>query len=380
MSNQYSFMEAKLSTFGQFAETPVTENTSEAISTTTVDEAGAINVPDLGTETETTIVPDTVATEKPAETAVEAIVESDVSNMEIPNFDEPAATTTEEKPAAEAKPLSWKEAIKTADRKEVLKEMGVDDFTIELSEHIAKGGSAVDYLNAKSRDWNKVTDIDIMRDEFRSRYPNLNEEEIERKLTRKYLLDDVDDDVKEDGMIDLKSDAYELRQKRIERDSKLIIPQAQQQQAPVDEAAIIAKYVESQSQNNKDYFDYVAASESTKNLLESKRVVVPIGDSGSFNFSVDKPDQLMRGVVDSRVWNKIVSNEKGEPDVAKLQQIVLFALNPKKYNNDLVSYGKSLGDNKQVEEARNAKKPDNRSATPDDKPAYAVGTYGGGSN
>lgn len=364
-------MEAKLSSFGAFVETPPTEETvTTDVSTTTVDEAGAINVPDLG-------VTESTEDEKVTEAAAPAVVnETNESSFEMPDFDEPdaAATTTEAKPA-EKTFTDWKEAIKGTDKKAILKELGIDDFAIELAEHIANGGNAVDYLTAKSRDWNTVTDIDVMRDEYKTRFPNLNAEEIERKLTRKYMLNEEDDeDLRNDGLIDLKSDAYELRQKRIERDSKLIIPQAQ---APaVDENAIIEKYIASQSENSKTFNDFIINNEATKNLTESKRVVVPIGDSGSFNFSVDKPDQLMRGVVDSRVWNKIVSNEKGEPDVQKLQQIVLFALNPKKYNNDLVNYGKTLGHSKEVEEGQNAKKPGGKMAHPDEAPTYKVGTYG----
>jgi hypothetical protein len=364
-------MEAKLSTFGSMP--------TETVEETPIQETQTVTEETTTTETIAEAVEQTAET--PAETIAEAVVEDNVSNYEMPSFDEPEATTTQEAaaPKEEVKPITdWREAIKAADRKEILKELGINEFAIELDEHISKGGKADDYILAKSRDWNNVTDLDVMRDEFKARFPNLTPEEIDRKLSRKYAIDDIDDEVRSDGLIDLKSDAYELRQQRIEKDKKLVLPQyaaATEPQKVIDD--FIAEQQRLQNESYQKNVEFFANNEHTKSLLESKRVVVPIGKEGQFKFSVDKPELIMKGVTDANVWSKIVSNEKGEPDVQKLQQIVLFAANISKYNNDLVNYGKSLGHSKEVEEGQNARKPGSVAAFDNSAtPSYRTGTYG----
>jgi len=366
-------MEVNLSTFGSMQPTEVVEETSTTEAPVT-NEVGEISVTDPVVE-ETKVVE---AVAEPIVQTAEAPAEEGTSNFKIEGFEDFEKPSEEKPVVAETKATDWKEIIKKADKREILKELGVDDFAIELAEHIANGGQAVDYLTAKSRDWNNVSDIDVMRDEFKAKYPNLNADEIERKLVRKYMLDDIDDDLKSDGLIDLKSDAYELRQKRIERDKKLVIPQAQQSADPdkVIQDFVAAKTKEREQAviDNREYFEN---NNEAKRLMESKRVVVPIGDGGSFVFKVDKPELITKGTYDANFWNKIVSNEKGEPDVAKLQRLVLIGLNEAKYNADLVNYGKTLGHSKEVEEAQNARKPGSSPAMNETgKPTYKVGTYG----
>ena len=370
-------MEAKLSTFGDFIETanPIAEPVKEEKVETTGNESGEVKVPDLEPKEESKQEvkddkkPDPVVAKKDEEK------EENVSTLEVPDFDEKEVVNDEQKQVESKKeqPQDWKQAIKAVDKKDILKELGVDDFVIELNEYIVNGGQAADYLAAKSRNWNDVSDLDIMRDEFKARYPNLSAEEIERKITRKYMLEELDDDLKEDGLIDLKSDAYELRQKRIEKDGKLIIPQRPQ---PENNEAKKAEQDKIAAEQYKAAMEFFENHEATKNLMQSKRVAIDLGDNGKFNFNIDKPEQLMRVVTDGKVWGKVINNDKGEPDVAKLQKIALYAINPTKFENDLVSYGKSLGHFKEVEEGQNAKKPGGKAAQPDEKPTYRVGTYG----
>jgi len=374
MSEQDNQVTARLSTFSQIQPTEETPAVAEAA---TVNEAGVINMPEVA-ETEPESQLGNIAPVAAAAPETPAVEDNTTSSFEMPSYDEPAATTTEEKPATAAPITDWREAIKAADRKELLKELGIDDFAIELNEHIKSGGQAADYIAAKSRDWTSISDIDVMRDEFRTKYPNLNADEIERKLTRKYMLDEMDDDLKNDGLIDLKSDAYELRQQRIERDKKLIIPS---NKAPeVDMDAMTDQFMQSQQrlqqENYKKSIELFNNHEATKELNQSKRVALDLGANGKFSFTVDKPESLTRIIYDKDAWGRLVNNEKGEPNVALLQEIALHAANPSKFKNDLVNYGKSLGVHNVVAEGQNAKRPLGSPAKTDTSPVIRQGTYG----
>jgi len=367
---------AKLSSYGSLPAESFTETTTAETTTSTVNEDGVINMPDVVEDEPVAAVTDTVI-ENTTEATVEAVVDNTVSSFEMPSYDEPAIETTEGK-AAEAPITDWREAIKTADRKELLKELGIDDFAIELNEHIKNGGQASDYLNAKARDWNSVPDLDIIRDEFKAKFPNLTAAEIERKISRKYSLDDIDDDLKADGEIDLKSDAYELRQSRIERDKKLIIPSNKSPEVDMD--AMTNQFMESQQriqqENYKKSIDIFNNHEATKELNQSKRVALDLGANGKFSFTVDKPEVITKAIYDSKFWSKITSNEKGEPNVKLLQKLVLHAINEQKFENDLVNYGKSLGLHNVVAEGQNAKRPIGSPAKTDTSPVIRQGTYG----
>jgi len=366
---------AKLSTFGSLpAESfePIAEEAPAA----TVEGDGVINMPDVVDDAPV----ETVVAEPAAAVEAAPVVEDTTnSSFEMPSYDEPAVIE-EAKPAEAAAPAitDWREAIKKVDRKELLKEAGISDFALELDEHIKNGGQAADYLNAKARDWNSVPDEDIIRDEFKAKFPNLTAAEIERKISRKYSIDSLDDDEKADGEIDLKSDAYELRQQRIERDKKLIIPSNKVPEVDMD--AMTQQVMESQQriqqENYKKTIDIFNNHEATKELNQSKRVALDLGANGKFSFTVDKPESITRAIYDSKLWSKLTSDEKGEPNVALLQKLVLHAANPQKFENDLVNYGKSLGKHDIIAEGQNAKRPLGSQAKTDISPVVRQGTYG----
>jgi hypothetical protein len=377
MPEETEVVAPRMSTYSQMQaveETPTAEVEAPV-------EADVVQMPVIDEPAATTTETAVETTEAPT---TEAPAENDVANtsFEIPSFDAPAPAATVDAPTPAVTPaieIDWREAIKKADKKELLKELGIEDFAIELNDHIKSGGQAADYLNAKARDWTTVSDLDVIRDEYKAKYPNLTPEEIERKITRKYAIEDVDEDAQADGAIDLKSDAYELRQQRIERDKKLVIPSTKTPEADVE---TITKMVfdnqEKQRQENYTALaDYIGKHEATTALMQSKRVALDLGANGKFNFTVDKPEVVTRAIYDPSIWNKLTHNEKGEPNVALLQELVLYAVNPAKYKNDLVNYGKSMGAQNMIAEGQNAKRPLGTAPKPDDKPTYSKGTYGG---
>jgi len=306
-----------------------------------------------------------VSTEQKDDTN-EAQVEKDEnsSSFSIPTYNEDGTldtTKTEEKPIVASS--DWREELKKADKKEVLKELGYDDFILEFAEFRKNGGDAYKYLEAKAFDWNKVSPQDLVIDDLKSQYPNLTDDKIEKLYQAKYKQSEfASDDDKEIGAIQLEADADLIRNKRIKEQESFQIPQIEKRQE-VDNQQAVLEQQRLQEESQKQVLNFFKEHEATKSLIQSKRVAIELGDNGKFNFNVDKPEVLMDVVLNSEKWQRAIATNPQEadvsklvPDVSKLQRIALAALNPN-YEKDLVNYGKSLGLKAIVEEGQNAKRP-----------------------
>ena len=292
---------------------------------------------------------------------VETVVETKENETTIaaPEFyksEEPVVETEQ----VEKQTTSWKDLIKSVDRKELLKEAGLDDFTIELNEHISKGGKAEDYLQAKAFNWDSVSDVDVIKNDYKKQFPNFSDEEIERLVNKKYgLTGDSDDDA--DALLLLKADAHIKREAQKVEQSKFKLPESksnvevQQTQLSEQELAQQRKLQVKQTIQQLKEND-----PSTKALMETKRVSVSLGDE-SYNFNVD-PNFVMEAIVNPEVWNRVIATNPQEADVSKLQydlpklqKAIVMLTNPN-YEKDIYNKGKSDGKRELIAEGQNAQK------------------------
>lgn len=263
----------------------------------------------------------------------EVPVETNVSNFSFGNIDDPEPTPA---PAATPAAADWKDTIKGVDRNEVLKALGVNEFAIEINDHLTNGGDAADYISAKFIDYNKISDADIVKGDLKKQYPHFTPQQVDLMFNRRYsVAEDAEPEDKEYASLQLSADAHNSRQTKIQEQQKFKIPTPVQS---VNEQAAL----EEQRRNIEAASQWFAEHEATKSLLSSKRVALNLGDNGTFNFNVDRPELLMKAITDPSTWQKLTLNKQGEPDVAKMQKIALYAANPDQFENDLVNYGKSL--------------------------------------
>jgi len=305
-------------------------------------------------------------------------LEDNASSFSMPLLD---GETEGEANSASAVIGDWKEELKKANPKDILKELGYDDFLAEFAEYRKNGGDAYKYLEARAFDWDTVSHQDLILDELKSQYPHLTEDKIERLYQAKYKQSDMaSDDDREVGLIQLEADAELVRQKRVTEQRQFQIPEP----ARMQEANTQAMYEEQRKleiDQSQKIIQFFQEHEATKNLYQSKRVAIDLGDNGKFNFNIDKPENLMSVALDSEKWQRAISVNPQEadvskliPDVAKLQKIALVAMNPN-YERDLVNYGKSLGLKAIVEEGQNARRPiGNTPAQPNESFAEAIKT------
>jgi hypothetical protein len=312
-------------------------------------------------------------------------LEENAASFSMPNYEEQGGdgqTTEAGANQANATIADWKNELKKANPKEILKELGYDDFVAEFAEFRKNGGDAYKYLEAKAFDWTSVSHEDLIMDDLKLQYPHLSDDKIERLYQAKYKQNDyASDDDKEVGLIQLEADAELVRQKRINEQSSFQIPEIAKTQEAVDMQAMYEEQRKFEAEQAQKVLQFFQEHEATKNLYQSKRVAIDLGDNGKFNFNIDKPENLMSVALDSEKWQRAISINPQEadpnkliPDVAKLQKIALVAMNPN-YEKDLVNYGKSLGLKAIVEEGQNARRPiGNTPAQPNESFAEAIKT------
>jgi len=320
--------------------------------------------------TETVEMPSTEVVETATQEVVNEVIENKVEEVVVePKENETTIATpefykSEEPIEVQAQPekteTNWKDLIKNIDRKELLKEAGLDDFTIELNEHLAKGGKAEDYLQAKAFNWDNVSDLDIIKNDYKKQFPNFSDEEIERLVNKKYgLTGDSDDDA--DALLLLKADAHIKRENQKVEQSKFKLPETkggvevQQPQFTEQELA------QQRKQAVKQTIQQLKESDpSTKALMETKRVSVSLGDE-NYNFNVD-PNFVMEAIVNPDVWNRVIATNPQEVDATKLQydlpklqKAIVMLTNPN-YEKDIYNKGKSDGRKELIAEGQNAVK------------------------
>lgn len=251
------------------------------------------------------------------------------------------------------------EVVKKADKWEVLKEQGFDDFTIDLLKYKEQTGDFTPYLEAKSVDYSKFTDEQIMRHDLQKQYKGLSAEALdllyEQKVNETYRLDaDIHGEAAAKlGRELLKFESDKIRQREIENQAKFKAPEK-----PVDDTA--QRLQQEQEAKYEEYKVSVNDSESTKALLKDKRLVFGSGDS-AYQYKVDKPESLVETALNPNLLFNDLVDAKGNADLAKVYKAKAYIANMDKIEQMLIEHGKTLGEKKSFEELQN---PSSKEAAP----------------
>ena len=189
----------------------------------------------------------------------------------------------------------------------------------------------------------------------------------EHVFNKKYGISELDDDeIKNDKLINQKIDAAEIRRQKKEEQSKFKLPEAKTQQEVSKEFTEWQQNIQRQQQESEAAKQFIQNHPAIQNLMQSKRVAIELGEGVKpFNFNIDKPDLIVRAILDGSFYRKFITNKQGELDVERLKKITLYAADPDRHDRDLFNYGKSHGVQTLVNEGQNAKKPDGITASPD---------------
>ena len=311
---------------------------------------------------ESTITPtenqnsETVITGTPTEIEIPSTTETSQENIESQEDNNSSfefSLGEENKPTDNQQPqteigTSWKDILKKLspqERNEAAKELGFDDFDINFSDARKRGVEPSKYIYSKAIDWSKVNDIDLLKNDYRAKFPNATPIQIDKLIAKQYNQTEIaDEEDRELGALMMQADAQKIREQKINESNSFQLPERIEPQK--DEA--YSQWKEQQETINRGrqgFNQFLAEHEATKNLLQNKRVAIPIGKDGRvFNINIDKPELINTVLTDGgKSWNKLVTTQDGKPDIAKQQMGVLFMANPQKFIDDIYNYGVSQG-------------------------------------
>ena len=274
-------------------------------------------------------------------------VKEDTSDKKVENAD----TTPQ---------FNFDDELKKADKYEVLKKLGLDDFDIGLLKYKEQTGDVTPYLEAKTVDYTKFSDAEMMKRDLRVQYKSLSDESFDQlykqEVTDKYILDAEIHGVAAAklGLELLKHKADSIRQSAISEQAKFKAPEKQ-----VDDSA--QKQQLAYDTKIKEYKEYVNDNPATKALLTNKKLVFGTGDA-EFNYTVENPQSLVDTAINPQAIFKDLVNKKGNMDAAKFYKVKAYATDPEKIEKMLIDHGKTLGVKEYHEGLTNSSKKDAKAA------------------
>lgn len=267
-------------------------------------------------------------------------------------------------------PADWKQALKKADKAEILRELGYDEKMVGFFNKWSTDGNITEYLKAVTMDYSKMSPEQLMRYQLQEDFPEFTPEELEElytaKVTEAFKLDpevNTEAEIKR-GKLLLTAETKKIREGLIQRQKEYILT-AKPPVPPPDDSAIQAQQQEAEQKAYMDRFTTAIAShETTKSLMANKTLSVGEGEN-AFKYGVADPQQLINILQSPQEYVKHVFNADDSPMVDKQLLIAAVARDGNAFVNELIKYGRSLGAKSAVEEIENAKKPDAPSTKPE---------------
>jgi hypothetical protein len=310
--------------------------------------------------------------EKVEEKVEEKIKEKEPEKVEEKLEEQAPEVVKEEKPE---KVFNLDEELKKIDKWEALKKLGLDDFEIDLLKYKAETGDLTPYLEAKTVDYSKFTDEQIMRHDLRKQYKGMSDKAFEllyeKKVNEQFNLDaEVHGEAAAElGRELLKFEADKIRQREIEAQAKFKAPEK-----PVDDTAQRQK--QEQEKKLEEYKSYVNDSPATKTLLTDKRLVYGNGET-AFNYAVEPKSLVDTALNPQLLFNDLV-DKNGNADLAKVYKAKAYIANMEQVEKMLIEHGKTLGKKEEFEKLENPSKKEAAPSvvTEDLTPGQALWRYG----
>lgn len=226
-----------------------------------------------------------------------------------------------------------------------------DEFLKGLVDFYKKTGDVTPYLQAKTVDFSKMSDEEIMRRGLREQYPDVSDKAFDR-LYKQQVLDKFKLDADEYGDDDsglgrelLKSEASKLRDQFLDWQKKY--------QAPVTD--IEKAQLEDQERVLNDFRKFeedVKSNPVTQSIISDKRIVVKTAD-GEFNYELQTPDVLLDMTVDNTKFFNQFAGHDGKLDYDRWYKTAAYSQNPEQFEKSLINFGKTLGRAEVTKEIKN---------------------------
>jgi len=270
------------------------------------------------------------------EDSIEDAVE--IGNQAMDTIEQEESTTTEE--SVEPQP--------TAEYK------FKDDFIKKAVDYYDTYGNLTPFLEATSKDYDAVSDVEILKANFDKENSDLSEKARNRlfeKELEKYNLDSYDEDDTEVGNALLKRDAGKLRKALKEEQQQFIQSiqpqgQGQQEQQPSQEE------LEAQQAESRKIIQGGISGVVKINLIKVE------ANGEGINYQIGDTPKVVDYALDSSKFLSTFAKD-GQVDWDKWTKVVAFAENPTQFISELIKHGKSLGRKMMEAELKNVTPPTN---------------------
>lgn len=284
--------------------------------------------------------PEPAAAAEPAANGADAAKpDAPAADPAKPDAAKPDAPKAEEPKPDAAKPdapvFDWKKELKGLDRNEVLKEIGLDDFTIGLIDYKQKTGTLDEYLAVKTVDYTAMNPETLIKLDMKKANPGMSDKALEFKFKKefeeKYYLnrEDYPEDSDEAayGQEQLRLDSEKVKKEFIENQQKFKAPEAKPDEEAVRRETAQKERVEALSKA-------VLSNEHTVALKTTKTLSFGEGEE-SFNYPVDDADTLI-----AHATAVIANSEEGTLDGVDLKEFYQSLAIGRNHKAFLEDYGK----------------------------------------
>lgn len=222
-----------------------------------------------------------------------------------------------------------------------------DDFIKGAIEYYEKTGDLTPYLEAKTVDYDSLSDEAILKKSMREEYPSLDDKTFnrlfEKQLQKEYTLD-PDEYSEEDvelGKALMQNKAQKLREKYKESQAKFAAPTN-------DQAA-------KQQELAEQWTSMVTENDYVKNLQKDGKVQFQYGDE-KFTYELDNPKEIVDGMIDeSKIFQNFIDQKDGKQvaNFDRYAKTLAFSKDPDGIIQRAIEYGQSLGKGDVLNELEN---------------------------
>lgn len=226
-----------------------------------------------------------------------------------------------------------------------------DDFIKGVVEFYEKTGDLTAYLQAKTVDFNQMSDEEVMRRNLREQYSDLSDKAFDRlykqEVTDKFKLD-TDEWGEEDSELGrelLRVQASKLRSQYLDWQKNFSAPEPkvdQEQLQAQEETQRMLQQFEEQVRNN----------ELTKSILEGNKLTIKTAE-GEFNYELQNASSLLDMTIDNDKFFSQFATDNGQLDYARWYKTAAYSQNPEMFEKSLINYGKTLGRSEVTKEIKN---------------------------
>jgi len=228
-----------------------------------------------------------------------------------------------------------------------------DDFIKKAVDYYDTYGNLTPFLEATSKDYDAVSDVDILRANFDKENSDLSEKARNRlfeKELEKYNLESYDEDDTEVGNALLKRDAGKLRKALKEEQQQFI--QSIQPQGQVQEQQPTQEELEAQQAESRKIIQSGISGVVKNNLIKVE------ANGEGINYQIGDTTKVVDYALDSSKFLSTFAKD-GQVDWDKWTKVVAFAENPTQFISELIKHGKSLGRKMMEAELKNVTPPTN---------------------